>query len=323
MKKLFPVIAILLIIPLISEAAERAQTRSIKVIGREAAVVTTDTVRLMDIAEISSPQVSDDEAVIGLQKVQIGTSPRPGEEITIPAASVLERLRTQGISLEQIAYTLPRIMKIKRAARPLAREEVLELVNSYMRSSGSNAALRNLSFPADTQLAPGDVHFEVQRLADTRPGRMSFTLTARVKGAEDVRINVEAEADEWREIPVASRSLARGSIVGPEDIMLARMNLANLSQDAAVESDTVLGREINRDLRPGETFSRAKLEIPPLIAAGSRVTMVSRSQFFEITASGTALEAGMAGSRIKVRNEASKKIVMGLVKDAGLVEVKQ
>jgi flagella basal body P-ring formation protein FlgA len=49
--------------------------------------------------------------------------------------------------------------------------------------------------------------------------------------------------------------------------------------------------------------------------------MKYQSEFFEATASGVALENGGIGQEIKVRNDASKKVVSGQVLEAGIVRV--
>jgi flagella basal body P-ring formation protein FlgA len=61
--------------------------------------------------------------------------------------------------------------------------------------------------------------------------------------------------------------------------------------------------------------------IPPVVKSGSRVTLLFKRGQLEVTASGIALENGIVGSEIKVRNENSKRVVIGRVADEGLVVV--
>jgi flagella basal body P-ring formation protein FlgA len=50
--------------------------------------------------------------------------------------------------------------------------------------------------------------------------------------------------------------------------------------------------------------------------------MVYKNGLFEVSATGVALEAGGRGHEIRVRNEASKKIIAATVLEPGLVGVK-
>jgi flagella basal body P-ring formation protein FlgA len=83
----------------------------------------------------------------------------------------------------------------------------------------------------------------------------------------------------------------------------------------------VVGRALVRDVGQGEIFSNLAVIVPPVIAAGSRVTMLYRHGRLEAAAVGVALEDGAERQYIKVKNEASQKIVEARVVEKGVVEV--
>src|SRR5690606_10986126 len=99
--------------------------------------------RLGDLAEISSTRSSDDDAVIGLQKIFIENSPRPGTEVTVSASAVLERLKTEGVDLRKISYSLPRIISVQRAARLVTKDEVRIAIETALHVAGIDAALKD------------------------------------------------------------------------------------------------------------------------------------------------------------------------------------
>jgi flagella basal body P-ring formation protein FlgA len=68
-------------------------------------------------------------------------------------------------------------------------------------------------------------------------------------------------------------------------------------------------------------FQAKAVTLPPVITAGSRVSMLYRHGRLEASAVGVALESGAAQQEIKVRNEDSQKTVTARVVDKGLVEV--
>ena len=68
-------------------------------------------------------------------------------------------------------------------------------------------------------------------------------------------------------------------------------------------------------------FSKNSLEIVPDIEVGGSVTLVYKNGSLEATSTGIAMEAGIIGKEIRVRNESSKKVVRGKIIEAGQVQV--
>lgn len=303
-------------------AAETPAPRSINIIGRPVATVTGTAVRLGDVADVTSSDPRNDEAVIALEKIVVADSPLPGRETVVAAQRVLDRLKAGGVNLDTVTYSLPRNIVARRAARPVSEGELLPAIETALAKSGRDIVVRRVSIPADVQVAPADTVTAVQSFAARTPGRLGFTVTMANETGTATSFNVEAIIDEWAQLPVAKRPLSRGAIVTADDVMLARLNLSGLPGDTAREERTVVGLATSSDIAFGEVFRRNKLAIPPAVEANSRVTLVYRSPGFEATASGLALESGIVGGEVRVRNESSKKIVTGTVIEPGLVGVR-
>ena len=323
MHKLLLLVALLLLNPLHSGAQQKLDEfkPTIHILGRKSITVTKPTVNLGDLAQINSRTVRDDEAVIALQKIEIVTSPAPGKDATISASSVLDRLRESGVDLTQVGYVLPRVMKIERASRTLRKDEIFEAIERYLKKSDREIALRNVNYNNDVQVSPGMAKIEAIPFTSSENGRMRFQMRVGTKGAEEIRFNVQANVDEWIEVPVASRPLGRGEVVRDDDVIRARMNARKLPRDAAHREDGVVGFEMSQSVGYGEVFRRAMLKIPPVVKNGSRVTLQYSSGLLEATATGVALEEGIVNQMIKVRNLRSKKVVSGKVIEPGLVRI--
>jgi len=317
------IIATALIGAVVAEATEPPRKpRTIQVIGRTEATVTGATVRLGDIAVISSSDPRDDDAIIGLENIVVDASPTPGRENTLSAQRVLDRMKAGGVDLDTVAYTLPRTIVARRAARTVTEGELLPAIEAALKQSGRDIVVKRLVVPGDVHVAPTDTVAGVTPFTSRTQGRLGFTVGMRAESGESASFNVEAIIDEWMQLPVAKRSLSRGTIVTADDVMLARLNVSGLPGDTAREERGVVGLATSSDISFGEVFRRNKLAIPNAIEANSRVTLVYRSAGFEATASGLALEGGIVGTEVKVRNESSKKIITGTILEPGLVGVK-
>lgn len=296
--------------------------RTIEVVGRAEATITGATVRLGDIAAVTSRDAREDDAVIALEKIVIEESPAPGRESALSAQRVLDRMKAGGVDLDTVAYTFPRTIVARRAARLVTEGELLPVIEAALKRSGRDIVVKRILLPSEVHVAPTETVAGVTPFTSRSQGRLGFTVAMRDDGGQGTSFNVEAIIDEWAQLPVAKRALSRGTIVTSDDVMLARLNVSGLPGDTAREERGVVGLATSGDISFGEVFRRNKLAIPNAIEANSRVTLVYRSAGFEATASGLALESGIVGSEVRVRNESSKKIVTGTILEPGLVGVR-
>lgn len=306
----------------LSVAAEtqKASPNLIRVQGRGEAVVTEGTIRLGDIAQIDSPNVRDDEAIIHLKRIAVGASPKAGETILLDGSQVLERLRDDGVRLDSLRYTLPRSISVTRAFREVKMEELERALNAFITKGEKQLDLKQILVDKPVKIPTDSLGLEVVALQTTKPGHIGVDFKS-VAGSDEVRFQMKALADEWRMMPVAARPMAKGAIVTGNDIQLARMNATALGKDSIENLADVIGRSLTKDVGQGEMFKASSVVIPPVITAGSRVTVLFRQNRLEITAGGTALENGGLGQDIRVRNDSSKKVVIGRVVEPGLVTV--
>jgi flagella basal body P-ring formation protein FlgA len=294
----------------------------IKIIGRPTAVITQQDVRLSDICDIESSSSVDDEAVIGLKKIRLMNAPLPGETQTIGALEIIAKLKDQGVNTDEIIYTLPRTMKIERAGRVLGEGELQAAILNYIQQNQLATEIRSIRYEQPVTVPTGAVILAVQSSSAMAGNQRAFQVAVLLAdGTSYKSFSVPTQVQEFRTIPVAKKPLPRGSMITEADIQMARFNIESLPLDALQGASDIVGQETKNEIQPGEVFRANKIAPPIAIAAGSPVTMKYQSEFFEATASGVALENGGIGQEIKVRNDASKKVVSGQVLEAGIVRV--
>jgi flagella basal body P-ring formation protein FlgA len=321
---LIKLLLVLLLFPqgVVAEGSAEGQ-RTIRIIGRNEVTVTTPEVRLGDLANVTSRFIRDDDMVIGLKKVFLVKSPDPGKTVTITAAQALNRLREEGVQIAGLGYALPRIMKVTRASREVTRDEILAVLEEALAKSGDTAELKGIEYSKPVHVVPGVMELSVEGFSRSSTGNMQFRLLANVDGAAPARFQIGAAVDEWVQVPVARRPLLKGSVVNADDLMMARLNLNTIPSDTAHSATSIIGLETSSNITYGEVFRKKKLAIPPLIESGARITMIYESKFLKATATGTALESGAEGQLIRIRNDASKKVVTGKIIEPGLVRISQ
>jgi len=293
---------------------------NIRLLGRAETVVTEPVIRLSDVAQIDSPNLQDDEAIIHLKRVEIAQSPKAGESRVIDGTHILERLRDQGVRLSGIRYTFPRQVTVTRAYREVKLDEVQKALTDFLTRGDKHIEVKHIVMDKPVRIPTDSFGLEVVSLQTTQPGHIGVDFKS-VAGSDEVRFQLKALADEWRMMPVATLPLARGAVVNASDVQLHRINGTSVGRDSVENLGDIVGRTLTKEMGQGEMFKANAVVVPPVVTAGSQVTIVFRYGRLEATAAGIALESGGLNQEIRVRNERSKKILLAKVVDEGLVSV--
>ena len=148
-------------------------------------------------------------------------------------------------------------------------------------------------------------------------------VTARVECHDDSPWSryVAASVRLYQDIVVASRALARGSIVRPGDVILQEQDVGTLRGQVIMDPDVAVGQSLRRAVSAGTVLSIDVLEAPVLVKRGDMVVLIAERGSIAIRETGTALQAGEAGKQIPVRNNSSERVVQAVVTGAGEVKV--
>ncbi|MET0294475.1 MAG: flagellar basal body P-ring formation chaperone FlgA, partial [Phenylobacterium sp.] len=126
-------------------------------------------------------------------------------------------------------------------------------------------------------------------------------------GAGPVRGNVEALT--------YARSLATGEIVGPADLVWAKV--AGAPGDAPSDAQAVIGMAARRPLRAGAAVSGRDIGAPQIIKAGEMIAVTYVDGPISLTLQAKALGAAAAGELLKVQNLDSKKVLQAVAAAPG------
>jgi flagella basal body P-ring formation protein FlgA len=291
-----------------------ASQYAVRVVVRESVTTTKSKLCLEDLAEVDPSGSAEEDVALALQRIVISESPAPGAEKTIEGAHILERLKAAGVDLAQVGYSIPKFVIVRRAGRLLEREEIQQALVKSLTSPTSE--LKSMDYRDNYYVPIGDLRLTAT-IEDSRRAR----IIIRTPDWEDT-LYIPINLQEWREVPVASRQLRRGEIISSQDVAMARLEVSRIGLDYASSMDGVIGKEIQQDLQFGEVFRKGKIKAPPMISAGEKVLLRYLSGTLEASASGVAVDSAGEGELIKVRNESSKRIIVGQVDGPGLVTVR-
>jgi len=120
---------------------------------------------------------------------------------------------------------------------------------------------------------------------------------------------------------VAGRFLAKGTVLSAADLKSERRELSALPGGYETAAEHLVGKQLRRALTAGAVVAPQSVKALPLIRQGEAVTLVIRRGGMEVSSSGVALNDAEQGQRVRVRNEASQKVVEGTATASGRVEV--
>lgn len=120
---------------------------------------------------------------------------------------------------------------------------------------------------------------------------------------------------------VATRSLARGHVLSPADLVLVERDRSTSPRDVLRAPREVVGLRVKRSLPADQILRAQDVEPVPVVERGDRVTLVLQRGALMIQATGKAQETGGIGDWIRVVNLDSKREISGRVDQEGRVHV--
>lgn len=163
---------------------------------------------------------------------------------------------------------------------------------------------------------------------------LDITLSGRLRslwGRQNYRVNcpgsmrwqLRAQLTVTAELPVwtASSTILKDQSIQPSEVELKTVNLDELHQKFSVKTDSPVALRTKRMIPAGQIIDPDLLQKPLLIHRGDLVWIQAQSGGLSASMQGEALEDGMQGAVVLVRNQSSGKEVQAEVKDKGIVQV--
>jgi flagella basal body P-ring formation protein FlgA len=129
-----------------------------------------------------------------------------------------------------------------------------------------------------------------------------------------------AAADEMH-APSPKQIIYPGDVVGEDMLVEAPLTAPSYGGPVALAPEDVVGMMATRTLLPGVSIPMSALSPPRVVRAGAPVKMIYVDGGLTIMAIGDALQDGVVGQTVMLRNEDSGVTVSGRVRADGTVLV--
>lgn len=149
------------------------------------------------------------------------------------------------------------------------------------------------------------------------PMRVELLRDGTMVGCGTISLDVRIYAD----LPVPAQSIPRHRALSPDVFEYKRFDVTSITEKILDDVSQISGCRAKQNLVAGKWISANRIEKIPDVENGAPVTIVGSGPLFDIRVRGTALQNGVIGEKIKVKNIDSRKIVVGTISAPGVVQV--
>lgn len=279
---------------------------------RPHALLEGEVLRLSDLFEQAGPHA---ERVIA-------ASPQPGRRMVLETQNLINIARQNGVNWRPLTGT-ERIV-IERPGRTVPRAEIEALLRDELARHGIEPEME-IELPGlMPPMIPAQSWFQIalEGVTVEQPGaRFQATLVVLADGAGTQRMRLAGRAVTTVPVVVATRRLALGEVIGPNDARLSRLRAERVRPGQAQLLTQVVGQELRRPMAAEQGFALVDLGPPSIVQKNALVTLQLEAGGISLTAQGRALEAAARGATVPVMNLASRNIVEGVAIAPGRVRV--
>lgn len=159
------------------------------------------------------------------------------------------------------------------------------------------------------------------RFTRERASGTARSVEVRCEGAKPWNLYVPVTITRYDSVIVATRPLARGTLITAADVSVERREVGAASGSYLSDTARAVGMRVARRLQAGQVLTAAAVERPRVVRRGDQVTLSSQTRGIEVRVRGEALEDGARGETINVLNLRSERVIQGTVMQAGEVRV--
>jgi len=269
--------------------------------------------------------MGEESLVAKAGEITLGHFSMPGQKIVVDRTTVLSRLACNGIHPSQITLIGAEEITIKKQHKVIKSSEFVKLADSFLKkstSAGSFCQAEPIRIPKDLLLPTmdKDVTFSPRMVessaANQAKVRISVLADSNEIGVGEVTFRLKFNCS----TTVTLAEIPAGKVISPENVKLEKI-VADYPEAANWSPPYGL---IARRTLPANTVIQPDMVGPtkPAVSIKRNETVIIRIEMpgLLITALGKAMQQGIAGEFIKVRNIDSQRIILAKVNENGTVE---
>jgi flagella basal body P-ring formation protein FlgA len=181
--------------------------------------------------------------------------------------------------------------------------------------------IRARALALDARLALAPCGHRLETFAPPGRGAGRTTVGVRCNAPKPWTLYVPVQVDASVATIVLRDAMPRGSVLTAGDMRVELKPASGVFGQPVSSVSSAVGKQLRRDTAAGTALKINMLTDPQAIARGQTTQIVSVVNNIEVVMNGTALSGASAGETIKIRNNTSGKLLEGVVRMDGRVQV--
>lgn len=257
-----------------------------------------------------------------LAETGIFMAPAPGTTGVVPLADLTRAATLAGLTeFENVGYSRVRVARASTLVDAALLDDLIgaDLERRGIVSGEVTAALR---------FNVADVSFDAEAVADPAtlvslrytPGNNGFSARFMIAGIDEP-VDLDGTIQLMTRAPRLTKTLPTGTILSQGDFELADVPLATADAGGYADISQLVGKQLVRQARGGIMLKATDVTEPKVVTRNTLVTVVLRSGPMTLTVKGTALTTAAVGEPVDVLNSVTRKILHGVARSDGAVEI--
>ncbi len=208
-----------------------------------------------------------------------------------------------------------------------AQADNIQDLNS-LKIAAENYALSNISLDGKkrTEITSADLDPRLRLtacdgplVAFTPPGSRlqgNSTVGVRCDSPQPWSIYIPIKIAIFQQAMVVTSRMARGQLIDENDIAIREVDISRVKGRAFVTKDELIGNKLKTSLQSNQVIDSSFI---CLICKGDAVVITANSSAISVSMAGKALNDGNKGDKIRVQNNASRRIIDAIITDVGTV----
>lgn len=291
---------------------------------QQAATEASSDLTLAEIVDAATIPPADRAAVMAhLKAVALTDRPKMGEERTFTQEGLETIVSEASRRLEAAGYTIE--WKIPRRSHILRknvfnRESVSILLQKEFaeKCGGCEVILRRVDLPVVSML---NIQSWRLLMRGEKP-RGSFAVPVEFELAGDLKktLMISGQAEFFAQVPTATRAIQGSEKITAADFKIERKDIT-YALDAPVDAKEFEGAVAARGLGIGEPIWKSSIRREQLVRFGDPVRVQAGGESWSVTTEGIAQGPAALGETVRVKVGKTMKLVSGILKEKGLVEI--
>lgn len=261
------------------------------------------------------------------KSVRLADAPKAGEsrvfsEDILQAALAPELKAVESETGERFELKLPSRVSVTKKKFRLGKSEIeKELLNQFRTQCGDcEFEISNLSVPLISDKMTESTQWVIRSRPEIPKG--SFSLPIEITaGSQPTRSYwVTGVVAVRRPVPVAAREISMGERIQADDLV-TQMKDVTYTNDVPVSPSELSSGVASRQIAAGQIVFRSAVRKELAIKNGDVVKVSAGSEEWQISMDGIAQTSGYIGDSIRVKIPRTQKLISGLLKEKGVVEV--